>query len=438
MRSLAWAVAALLAIAHDLRCEDWPQWRGPLGTGVSPEKGLPSRWAPDTVAWKAPLLGRGVSSPVAAGDLVFVTSQRGRGELRSGNHPTLARGEEAGERAVAVAESEGRPEFIVEAIQRKDGRRRWEYRVAAEGDLNPVHEKHNLASPSPVTDGDAVYAWFGNGQLVALSKDGKLLWQRHLGKDVGPFQIEWGHGSSPALHGDLLYLLCYHVPSSRLLALDKKTGETRWTVDRGKDVRSYSTPVVIPGSSGDELVVNSTERIDVYDARTGELRWYVGGPHRFAVPVPSFQDGILYASRGYRSGPYMAIRTGGSGDVTATHVKWTAPAGAPYVSSLVPYQGLLYMASDAGIVTAVDAATGERVWQERVGGIFSASPVAGDGKVYFMSETGETIVVQAGREAKVLERNRIDGRILASPALSRGQIFIRTDDHLLAVGSPAR
>jgi outer membrane protein assembly factor BamB len=437
MKTLAVAAISLLALAHDVRSEDWPQWRGPLGTGVSPEKGLPARWSPDSVAWKTPLLGRGVSSPVVWGDLVFVTSQRGRGALRSGNHPTLARGEEAGERALAAAEADDRLEFVVEAIQRKDGRRRWEHRVGADGDLTPVHEKHNLATPSPVTDGEAVYAWFGSGQLVALTMDGKLLWQRHLGKDVGPFQIEWGHASSPALHRDLLYLLCYHVPSSRLLALDKSTGETRWTVDRGKDVRSYSTPVVIPGPSGDELVVNSSDRIDAYDARTGELRWHAGGPHRFAVPVPSFHDGVLYASRGYRSGPYMAIRAGGRGDVTSTHVKWTVASGAPYVSSLLQYQGLLYMASDAGVVTAVDAANGERVWQERVGGIFSASPVAGDGKVYFMSETGETIVLQAGREARILERSRIDGRILASPAISQGRLFIRTDDHLIAVG-PAR
>jgi outer membrane protein assembly factor BamB len=280
-----------------------------------------------------------------------------------------------------------------------------------------------------------VYAWFGSGQLVALTMDGKLLWQRHLGKDVGPFQIEWGHASSPALHRDLLYLLCYHVPSSRLLALDKSTGETRWTVDRGKDVRSYSTPVVIPGPSGDELVVNSSDRIDAYDARTGELRWHAGGPHRFAVPVPSFHDGVLYASRGYRSGPYMAIRAGGRGDVTSTHVKWTVASGAPYVSSLLQYQGLLYMASDAGVVTAVDAANGERVWQERVGGIFSASPVAGDGKVYFVSETGKVVVLPpGGRFDEAIAVNDMGDLCYATPALAEGRIYLRAGETLYCFG----
>src|SRR6266542_3053831 len=201
-------------------------------------------------------------------------------------------------------------EFVVEAFHRKDGRRLWEYRFAADGALPPVHEKHNLASPSPVTDGRLVYAWFGTGQLVALDVDGKLAWQRHLGKEFGPFDINWGAGSSPALHGDLLFLLCYHEPASYLLALDKQTGKERWKVDRGKDVRSYSTPVVFAGPGGDELVVNSTERLEAYDPRTGELRWHAGGPHRFAIPVPTFDGAVLYASRGYRSGPYMAIRPG--------------------------------------------------------------------------------------------------------------------------------
>jgi outer membrane protein assembly factor BamB len=145
-------------------------------------------------------------------------------------------------------------------------------------------------------------------------------------------------------------------------------------------------------------------------------------------------QGIIYLSRGYRSGPYAAIRPGGRGDISKTHVIWHVPTGAPYISSLVHYQGLLYMVGDVGVVTCVDAKTGERVWRERIDGVFTASPVAGDGKVYFLSETGETIVLRAGRKPEVLARNRIDGRILASPAISGGRLFIRTDDSLIAVG----
>jgi outer membrane protein assembly factor BamB len=437
MRSLIPALALCLASASLLSAENWPQWRGPLGNGHSPEKGLPERWSLDTAAWKTRLGGVGVSSPVVWGDRVFVTSQVGRANLRPGNHPTLARGSDnaAKEQALAVAESAPKVELVVEAFQAVDGKRLWEYRLPSEGDYTPLHEKHNLASPSPVTDGETVYAWFGTGQLVALSREGKLLWQRHLGRDVGPFDIGWGHASSPALHKDLLYLLCYHEPASRLLALDKRTGKTRFTIDRGKDVKSYSTPIVIQGPQGEELIVNSTDRIDAYDPATGKELWHAGAPHNFAIPVPSLHDGVLYASRGYRSGPYLAIRPGGRGDVNATHVKWQVATGAPYLSSLTYAGGLLFMANDSGIITCIDPKDGSKVWQERTSGIFSASPVVADGKVYFMSETGETFVLVPAREPKVLARNDVGGRISASPAVSGGRIFIRTDDHLIAISS---
>jgi outer membrane protein assembly factor BamB len=420
--------------------EDWPQWRGPRGTGVSAETGLPARWGPHDLAWKVELAGLGVSSPVVWGERVFVTSQAGRGARRPGTHPTLARGEEGkaekplGGGDPAAEGAAQKVDFVVEAFDRKDGRRLWGHRFPAEGDLPPVHDKHNLASPSPVTDGARVYAWFGTGQLVALDVDGTPVWRRNLARDFGPFDITWGHGSSPALYRDLLLLLCDHEPASYLLALDRKTGQQRWRVNRGKGLRSHSTPVVVRGPRGDELIVNSSERIDAYDPRTGRPLWHAGGPNRFPIPVPAHHDGVLYASRGYRSGPYMAIRTGGRGDVSKTHVMWTVATGAPYVSSLLYYDGLVYMANDAGIVTAVDPETGEKVWQERVAGIFTASPVAGDGKVYLLSETGEAIVLKAGRQPVVLERNALGHRMVASPAISNGQFFIRTDDRLLAIG----
>ena len=440
MKEWAAALALLLAVAHRAAADDWPQWRGPHGTGISTEKGIPARWGKEDVRWKVPVGGLGVSSPVVAGDRIFVTSQSGRGVRREGNHPKLAQGQEGSEEKPLGAAAGATPgdapavEFVVEAFQRKDGRRLWQYHFAAEGTLPPVHEKHNLASPSPVTDGRLVYAWFGTGQLVALDMDGKLAWQRHLGKELGSFDINWGAGSSPALFGDLLFLLCYHEPRSYLLALDKRTGKERWKVDRGKDVRSYSTPVVFAGPKGDELVINSTERLESYDPRTGELLWHAGGPHRFAIPVPTFDGSVLYASRGYRSGPYMAIRPGGRGDVSETHVQWSVPTGAPYVSSLLYYDGLVYMASDVGVVTCVDARTGEKAWQERIPGIFTASPVAAEGRVYLLSETGDAIVLRAGREARVLERSPLGFRMVASPALSGQQVFIRTDEQLVSIG----
>ena len=440
MRAQIASAAALAVLSTGAgRADDWPQWRGPHGTGVSTEERLPTRWSAQDVAWKARLGGLGVSSPIVSGDRVFVTSQVGRGTLKEGSHPTLARGEDAKAEkplgaGAAEAGASGRVQFLVEAFHRKDGRRLWQHRLEVAGDLPPVHEKHNLASPSPVTDGRHVYAWFGNGQVVALGVDGTLAWRRHLGREYSPFEINWGHGSSPALYQDLLILLCDHEPASYLLALDKRTGRERWRVEREKGSISYSTPTVVAGPRGDELIVNSTRRVDVYDPATGTLLWWVGEPHRFAIPVPTHHDGVLYMSRGYRSGPYMAVRTGGRGDVTKTHVRWSVPTGAPYIASLLHYEGLVYMANDAGIVTCVDPGTGDKVWQERIEGIFTASPLGADHKVYLVSDTGETIVLRAGREPQVVARNPVGERSVATPAISGGQIFIRTDDHLICVG----
>lgn len=310
----------------------------------------------------------------------------------------------------------------------------WEHVVDAKGTLPEVHDKHNLATPSPVTDGQRVYAWFGTGQLLAVDVNGKEAWQRHLGAEFGPFDLQWGHSSSPVIYKDAVILVCYQGSSSYLLSLDGKSGKTKWKVDRGKDVISYSTPVIVESARGPELVINTSEGIEAHDPATGERLWQFAESNRFPIPVPSPDKGTLYLSRGYRSGPYMAIKTGGRGDISKTHVAWHVPTGAPYVPSVVHYNGLIYMAGENGVVNVIDAATGERTWQERVGGVFTASPVAGDGKVYLVSESGETVVLQAGRTPKILARNRVDGHFVASPAIAGGRIFLRADDRLIAIG----
>jgi outer membrane protein assembly factor BamB len=430
----------LLGVA--VRAADWPNWRGPNATGIAPDGTLPTRWsATENVAWKARIAGAGVSTPIVSGDRVYVTSQIGAGIRREGNHPRLVQGADAaaqGERALGVEAAAGsdpaKTYFVVEAFGRSDGKRVWERRIEATGALTPVHDKHNLATPSPVTDGTMVYAWFGTGQIVALDRSGAVVWQRHLATENGAFDIQWGHGSSPVLHGDRLILLCDQPARSYLLAIDKKTGKDLWKADRGQGRSSYSTPLVIDGAFGSEVIVNSTERIDAYDTTTGEFLWHAGEASRFAVPTPVFHDGVIYASRGYRSGPYMAIRPGGRGDVSSKSMIWRIATGAPYCSSLLYFDGVVYMANDVGVLTAVDATSGERIWQERVDGVFSASPVAGGGHVYFVSENGETVVLKAGRAPQVVGRNALGERAVASPAISNGQIFIRTDSHLFAIG----
>ena len=440
-----WRLAVVFSVATGatVAAADWPQWRGPSGSGTTSETNLPVRWsATQNVAWKAPIVGLGVSSPIVSGDHIFVTSQLGAGVRQEGNHPRLVQGgnaSEAGERALGprAARTDGRTIFVVEAFHRADGRRLWEYRFDSDGPLAGVHDKHNLASSSPVTDGQRVYAWFGTGQIVALDMTGRLVWQRHLGKDISPFDVIWGHSSSPTIFEDTVILLADHEPAAYLLAVDARTGRDRWKADRGKGRMSYSTPLVVTTPTGPELIVNSSERVDAYDPRNGTPLWHFGGTNRFPIPMPVYHDGVIYMSRGYRSSPYVAIRPGGRGDVSKTHVVWESPTGAPYISSLVHDAGLIYMATDVGAVTVVDAKTGQRTSQQRIDGIFSASPVAGDGKIYFVSETGETIVLQAGRNPTVLARNDVGERAIASPAISNGQIFIRTDDHVFAIGTPA-
>jgi outer membrane protein assembly factor BamB len=324
--------------------------------------------------------------------------------------------------------------FVISAFDRQSGRRAWQVEVPAEGPLASVHEKHNLASPSPVTDGERVYAWFATGQLVAVDLAGKIAWKKHLGTDYGPFDINWGHGSSPVVYKDRLILLCYHERASYLLALDSRTGNARWKVDAPSGVTSYSTPLVVEAPGRTEIVVNSSAGVTGHDLATGERLWNFDEANRFPVPSPIAHDGIIFLSRGYRSSPFMAIRPGGKGDIAASHVVWRVPSGAPYISSLVYYDGLIYMTGDVGVLTVSDAKTGERVHQERVGGVYTASPVAGDGKVYLVSEDGETIVLAAGRTPSVLARNSLNARQLASPAIAGGRLFFRSDDALYAIG----
>jgi len=237
------------------------------------------------------------------------------------------------------------------------------------------------------------------------------------------------------LHGDTLILLCYHDRASYLLALDARTGAEKWKVNASAGTTSYSTPLVVDTGGGKaEIVVNSSAGLSGHDAATGQRVWYFEESSRFPVPMPLHHDGIIYASRGYRSSPFMAIRPGGKGDISKSHVLWRAPSGGPYISSLVYYDGLIYMMGDVGVLTVTDAKTGERIFQERLGGVYSASPVAADGKIYMVSENGETIVVSAGRTPRVLSRNKLTARQLASPAISGGRLFIRSDDAVYAIG----
>ena len=429
-------------VAHSA-AGDWPQWRGPASQGISAETGLPTSWSSTkNIAWKASLAGTGASSPIVSGGLVIVTSQIGSYSTASGSDPRLARDDSTlAERENAIGRSDsadGKLYLVVEAFQRSDGRRLWEYKTAATGERPDVHEKHNLATPTPVSDGKHIYAWFGNGQVVAIDMKGREVWKRHLGQEYGSFLNQWGHGSSPALYKDLLILLCDHQPVSYLLALDAGTGKERWKVDRGSGRVSHSTPVVVSGPRADELIVNSSARIDAYDPTNGQLLWHAGSERQTPIPSAVSHDGTIYLSRGYRNSDILALRTGGRGDVSVSHLLWRLPNGGSYAPSIVQYQGLLYMTNEVGVVTCAAADTGTALWKERLGGIFFASPVAADGKIYLLSETGEMYVLRAGRKAEVLAKNDLGERFLASPAISDGMIFLRADRTLFAIAEAVR
>ena len=417
-----------------VHAENWPQWRGPDGLGISAETDVPIRWsAHENMVWRAALAGTGTSTPVVWDDQIFLTSQIGggpvdqRGAQFTDTQPEALR-----------ASDGGTVSFVVQAFDRASGRQTWEYRLPAESWLPSVHRNHNLATPSVVTDGEMLYAWFGTGQLVALDLGGAPVWSRHIGQEYAPFDILWGHGSSPQLYHDLVILLCDHSPMGYLIALDKRTGHERWIVNRGPFLRSYSTPLVMPAADGDQLIVNSNHWIDAYDPDTGRSLWRAGAPVELAAAMPVHENGVLYTSRGYSSGPYFAVETGGQGDVSDTHIRWRHATRAPYISSLLLYRNLIYMATETGILTVTDPASGEPTSRRRLGGVFTASPVAADGHVYFVGEAGETVVLEAGREPRVAARNDLGERSLASPAISGGRIYIRTDEHLWCIGNAGR
>lgn len=427
-----------------VHAENWPQWRGPSSDGVSESLDLPVRWSSaENIRWKASLEGSGASSPIIWENLLIVTSQKGTVPVPKADYPQLARDDQTlavkekpigGSDAQSPKAKPGQVQLVVEAFRVSDGSRLWMYSTPATGTFPELHEKHNLATPTPVTDGTHVFAWFGTGQLVALDMQGKPVWSRHLGREYAPFTTRWGHGSSPTLYKDLILLLCDHTGESYLLALDKNTGKERWKADRGRDHISHATPLVIHTSARDELIINSSERIDAYDPSSGTLLWYAGKWRQTPVPTPVFHNGILFLSRGYRNSDFLAMLPGGKGDVTSQNILWRSSGGASYVPSILYYRDLLYVTNEVGIVSCAEADTGKTVWKKRLGGIFFASPVAGDGKVYMVGETGDTYVLKAGREPVELAVNDLGERMIASPAISNGKIFLRSDRSVFCIG----
>jgi outer membrane protein assembly factor BamB len=419
------AVLAALVAASTVHAENWPQFRGAHG-GVSGETGIPVTWsASSNVAWRTALPGPGHSSPIVWADRIFLTAFR----RQEGGSWSLTRSV-AGMIARGVSVN---GQLLVLSLDRRSGKVLWERPVAAPA-IEEIHPTNSPASPTPVTDGTHVFAYFGSFGLVAFDFNGNKVWEKRL----GPFPNEWGSASSPILHGSALILNVDTDGEDFLLAVDKTSGRTMWQTKR-LATRAWPVPVIWNVNGQDQIVVSGSERVIAYDPATGSEIWRVDGLSTWVSPTPVIAHGLLYVtSSGQGGNVTMAIRPGGRGNITATHIAWQNARAATYISSPVVVGDYLFTVRNGGVVTCLNAKTGQLVWQERVrgGGDYYASPVAVEGRIYVTSEDGVVSVVAAKPVFELLGSSDLGERTMASPAVSQGQMFVRTDTHLWAVGRP--
>ena len=383
----------------------WPRWRGPSGQGLASGSGYVDRWsATENVKWKTRLETGGNGSPIVWGNRIFLVTASADGSKRG-----------------------------IAAFDRASGRKLWET-LAPDVPAERVYPKNGYASSTPATDGRLVYAYLGAHGVMAVDVSGRRVWHQ----SVGSLNAPHGSAGSPLLYKDRVILYQDQRGGGFIAAYDAKTGAERWKKPRAEQV-GWGTPIAIRAGTRDEIIVSSMRKVYAYDPDTGDVLWTVGGSLFEVIPTPVVGHGLVFASSG-RSGPTLAIRPGGSGDVTDTHVAWKEVKGSPFVPSPLLYQGLLYLINDmASIATAYEPGSGAVLWQGRLGTAaresFSASPVGVDGKVFFTNDMGETFVLDAGREFKLLQVNRLDEPVLASPALVDGTWYFRTHGHLVAIGN---
>jgi outer membrane protein assembly factor BamB len=396
------ACLMVLASVADLHADNWPGWRGVGNHGISTEKNLPLSWSrTKNVRWKVELQGAGVSQPIVWNDRIFLTASDGR--LNDQLH--------------------------VHCYARGDGRLLWHSRLfgSAPTDLYPPG---GMAVPTPATDGKLVYVLFGTGELAALDFDGKPVWIRSLADEYGPFRNRWGMGTSPILVGDILYVQVDHWSQSYLLAVDAKTGANRWKTDRPASV-NWASPLAVKVKDRLEIVTFGTNFVRGYDADKGNELWRVDGMHFQCIPSPVVMGDLVFACSGENT---MAIKMDGSrGDLTKSHVVWKNKKANAFLPSPLLYKDYLYLPGDRNFVTCFDARTGAPVWKERLGNEFHASPVGAADRVYFTTKEGSVKVVRAGATFELLAENPMGETIIASPAVSSGQIFLRGQKHLFCV-----
>jgi outer membrane protein assembly factor BamB len=438
-------MATMLALAATapVAAQHWPSFRGAQASGVADGAATPVTWNATTgqnVLWKMPIDGIAVSSPIVWGDKVFVSTAVSSDPKASFRHGLYGDVEPSNDVTKHV--------WRLIALDKRTGKVLWD-RVAHEGiPKTKRHPKSSQASATPVTDGRHVVVSFGSEGLYAYDVNGKLLWKQDLGVlNAGWFydpDYEWGIGSSPIIWNDFVIVQCDIQKQSFLAAFNVKTGKLAWRTTRD-EIPSWATPTVYQDATHAELVTQGTNFIRGYDPKTGTELWRLSGNSEVTVPTPIVAKDLIVVTNGYRGvQPIFAIKPGAKGDITlageqtkSDAIAWSTKRGGPYIPTPVIYGDRLYVCLNNGVLAAYDLKTGERAWQERIGGkggAFSASPVAADGKIYLASEDGDVFVVKAGPAYELLATNPMGEVLMATPAISDGVIIVRGLKHLYAIG----
>jgi outer membrane protein assembly factor BamB len=418
---------------------NWAQWRGPEGQGVSAESAVPSQWSPSqNVAWKVAVEGRGHSSPIVWGNRVFLTTAV-EGPVVPGAKAPVHMNDGKEFLHPDSMGADHRHTYKLTAFDLTSGKLVWE-RTAYDGPVyDNRHKRGSYASPTPVTDGKRVYAYFGSEGIYAYDFSGKLAWKADIG-DIAT--VGMGTASSPVLYRQLVILQCDEDNGERsfIVALDTRTGKEVWRTPRKVQV-SWTTPVIVQVDGHDELVASGAEWIVAYDPATGKELWKSKGLESNAIHTPLVGHGLVIATAGYPKKRVIAIRPGGKGDITGTdRVVWTYDKGTAYVASPILYGDYAYLLSDNGTLTCLDAKTGQVKYEGgRVPkpGRVTASSVAFEGKILLTNEDGDTFVVKAGPTHEVLGTNTVDEPVMATPAISQGRILIRAARHLYCIKAGA-
>lgn len=402
--TVALLMAALAACTA--RAENWPGWRGPASSGVSAETGLPVKWSgTQSVRWKAPLEGVGVSNPVIWGDRVFLTSADGRNN----------------------------DQLHLHCYHVDDGRLLWKANFFGSSLSDGQFAPGGMAVPTPATDGKHVYALFGTADLFCVDFDGKPVWIRSLAQEYGSFRNRWGMSSSPLLHQGSLFVLVDHWAESYLLSIDAATGANRWRTIRELSI-GWASPIPVRVNGKTQIIAAGNYAVKGYDFETGAALWTVGGMEMQCLPTPVPQGDRLFigCTKGHVA---TALRLDGlRGEAAAGNVLWKGKRKGAFIPSPIVLGDHYYFVEESGVGNCLSTATGAEVWRERLNGKYFSSPFAGDGKVYFANEDGVVTVLKAGPKFEVLARNPLGEKLVASPALAGGRIFLRGDKHLYCIG----